>query len=149
MGSSANSLYEYGISGYTGDICNYIDGGWRMPNADELGFNGFGENSDYDCDFSDGSDPGDSDGTGSMGDAGAMYNSAFGHVFLPASGGRTSSGQALVGTHGYYWSGSQYYNAPSSYSCYDLEFYSSSAMGYIANGSAAFPIRCIKKLEGE
>jgi uncharacterized protein (TIGR02145 family) len=142
LGAGANSLLEYGFTTYTGDICSFLDGGWRMPNRDE-----FGDEWDYDLGYSEGSDPDDKEGNGSMWDAGAMYNSDFGQVFLPASGVRNSSGQAYVGIAGSYWSGSQIHQSSSYYPGY-MEF-SSSFVVIDTTAGYAFSVRCIRKLRSE
>jgi uncharacterized protein (TIGR02145 family) len=103
-------LYSPKFGEYKGDICNYIDSGYRMPTLDEL----------------------EALGTPSSGSTGSVTNtdSSGKHVFassystfaggyvLPASGSRNYSNGELsntVGNRGYYWSGSAYSSGSSAY----------------------------------
>jgi hypothetical protein len=90
------------VSILIGDICTFIDNEWRMPTANE-----FGEVTDYGT-FISGSSSSDVYGTGEIG-SGRVYNSAFGSVFLPASGARFENGWDLdrMGIVGLYWTASR------------------------------------------
>jgi hypothetical protein len=140
-----DALYPYyltnnmNLAALTGDICTHIDSDWRMPTRDELGTAG-----EYERDnLSSVTISGLGDGTAAV-SAGAMYHSAFGHVFLPASGCRFYDGALNTVFGGIYWSGSAF----RSYAPY-VEFSSSGMDFQYAERDSAFPVRCIKKLLGE
>jgi hypothetical protein len=141
-GTVDSYLYDLGDAVYTsymGDICRYLtDGEWRLPNGSE-----YGHTQDYDWHSVVGSDPDDPTGRGWMGDAGAMYNySAFGYVFMPASGERNQNTgvRTFTGTNGQYWCGSLFLSGENFLLWFDQYVQVSSDMGR----GYGYPARCIK-----
>jgi hypothetical protein len=144
----AASLYDMGDSGYSayaGDICNYIDSDWRMPNTDELNavIAGHVTAAFY------GTISGDAEavamGKRRMDGYGVISNSIFGVAFWPASGARNSTPTnpenefpLAIGEAGDYRDGTQ-----TSY-IMALRYNLGSIFSFrIANGGT---IRCIRKL---
>jgi hypothetical protein len=146
----SNVPYETpNLGSYIGDICNYIDGAWRIPNSLDYGSDGTNGASNYiSIIFSAGpsttTDPG---GKNLMGSAGVTYVSDVGTAFLPTTGHRhTLRGGALeeVGTIGNYWSGSGYgTNTMARHMYFRSNDVHSDNADYRNN---AFAIRCIRKL---
>jgi hypothetical protein len=139
---SDNYVYNQGFTDYTGDICNYIDEDWRLPNSAEFGaledyspfiVNGFNtDNASY--------------GIASVRN-GRMYNPAA--VFFPTPGSRLkddggSYGAYAAGVEGRYWSGSRGQTAGLPY----ILAFNSSYVGpnYQDFDTAAYAVRCIHKL---
>jgi hypothetical protein len=123
-----------------GDICAFIDDEWRMPTIDE-----FGAETDFGS-FISGSSSSDVYGTGSISN-GRVYNSAFGSVFLPASGQRLETWNYFegVGTTGLYWTSTLITGAEPQ-----LFGFNSTEVAYEHNHpSCSLPIRCIRKLSSE
>jgi hypothetical protein len=123
-----------------GDVCNYIDGAWRMPNAAE-----FGSVSDYgpwiagtlpDANVND-------EGT-SVITAGREYLSAFGSAFFPVTGDRYT----MVVDRGNYYSGTPIGNSGTYYVSAMVFPVGTGAVNPAATYDDTSPcaIRCIRKL---
>jgi hypothetical protein len=151
----SNALLDFPNYGdYIGDICNYIDGAWRIANSLDYG-NGsdeyYGPSNYIDIIFSAGpsttTDPG---GKNLMGNAGVTYVSDTGTAFLPTTGYRhylTSGVLGEVGVVGCYWTGTGYHTTSMARRIY---FYSDDVHSDVADyRECATPVRCIKKLPGE
>jgi hypothetical protein len=142
--SEENYLYNLGtsvFSSYTGDICSYLtDGSWRMPNKAE-----FGVPADYNpSTYTEGADPNDPTGKGSLGSAGVTYNTASGAVFFPASGYRGSTGQwgGFVASNIMYWTGMGSWD-----NGYTFAFKSGAVSPHLLTNSDprnGFLVRCVK-----
>jgi hypothetical protein len=133
FGYGGNYLYlNPDFSNYKGDICNYLDNAWRMPNSGEFG----GTVSSYNYT---GSDPANATGRGSMGSDGATVNTVYGARFFPASGQQAAIPSG-VGTYGSYWSGSTNSDAGAYHYYLGIGALNSSSR------MSARSVRCIKKL---
>jgi hypothetical protein len=136
-GQGGNYLYlNPDFSNYKGDICNYIDNAWRMPNSGEF----YGTVSSYSFAYS---DPENATGRGSMGSDGATVNFVYGIRFFSASGQRFDTGPSNVGGSGEYGTGS----TDSGGGAYMLHSGGISLTIYSGSrGERANAVRCIKKL---
>jgi hypothetical protein len=147
--TTENFLYDLGdsfYSDYRGDICNYMDAAWRMPNMAEFGINSSTYNPQT---YTAGSDPDDATGKGSMNAAGVTYNSSSGITFFPASGyrGAASGSPFYRGSYGMYWSGS---GGTAGGEARYLDFRSNNVTQYRDESKTfGFSVRCIKKLPTE
>jgi hypothetical protein len=151
MPGGKNYLYEANdFTNYKGDICNYIDNTWRMPNLID-----FGSASSYDTSMNGTGPSSATDPTGKtlMGNAVFKYNSGFGPVFFPVSGflyldnGYTNIIE-WMSTCGVYQMGS------GGKLVYYPDYGGSEALDILGGGAVgtsneAYTVRCIKKLPTE
>jgi hypothetical protein len=155
---NGDPLYQYaGAGNYTGDICQRIDNGWRMPNGitGMHTVNEFGVATDYGSKTLSSYDPEDATGRGSMGNRGITYNSAYGTVWFPAAGGwfhmNNVGREYSSGDNGIYPTGQEGLDSGTSVV---FQFYSF-GMDFPEDDDSdmetadAVPIRCIKKLPTE
>jgi hypothetical protein len=151
-----NYLYELSsdpatYAAYKGDICRYLGGDtWQMPNQDVFLYGLVQPNIDYTLlgfisglPFTAGNVPTDPSGQGSIGStAGATYT-AFGYVFLPASGYRNGPSDT-VGKIGAYWIGQRGYTTDT----YAYQQFSNDGKGFQnwseSPHSKIRPVRCIR-----
>jgi hypothetical protein len=83
-GKGWNFVHNYPDFGaHKGDVCNYIDGNWRMPNANE-----FGSATDYTLVSGTLPDANVDDYGTSIITTGRNYMSAYGSIFFPLNGDR-------------------------------------------------------------
>jgi hypothetical protein len=134
-GYGANSNYLYlnpDFTNYKGDICNYLDADWRMPNTFE--FTGTATVS-----TSSASQPNDATGKGSLTHRFVTIASNVGPVILPSSGYVNESGAPQQ--QAYYFTGTS-----SGSSSYDLNDAYGTEPFITSYGEY---VRCVKKQAGE
>jgi hypothetical protein len=145
--SLVNDLYDHpNFPDYKGDICSYLTtGAWRMPNNSEL----FGVETDYVHGTLTNFDPNDATGKGLLGLHGLTYYSAYGTVYLPASGDRTSDGEMVyIGRRGVYYCGSAGAISSTGSGLGFSELTNDSRLSFNIRSIVSFgyTIRCIKTL---
>jgi hypothetical protein len=151
VNTGASYLYLHNnFAAYTGDICNYIDDEWRMPNTAEIGIA-----TDYSSWIAGSVVSGYADGTGII-TSGVRYNGSSGFAFFSASGYLEAHTNALFtfrdeGNMGYYYTGSPAGYVSSWLACYylGLRYYQGQRYIYTSESAArpgGFTVRCIKKL---
>jgi hypothetical protein len=136
-----NYLYDHAdFNNYKGDICAYLTGkpgipagNWRMPNAGEFGLLTYGT-------WVNGSASGlNAEGTGTIT---AGWNFGNNGGFFPAAGYRNMSNVPMLGTHGFYDSGTAH--TTSSNQRYSFFFMNVGMNSHVQYNVACHSVRCLK-----
>jgi hypothetical protein len=133
VGAQTISASTYGswgaIPGGSSDICTSIDNAWRLPTQAEFGYNA-------NWSFGGGSvTVNNPTGKGSI-STGGTYNTSYGSVFFPSSGGRHRIEGLLGSNQCDYW---------TSTADRVMDMMISLGMDFIDyTGGYAFPVRCIR-----
>jgi hypothetical protein len=140
--SAENYLYTHNnFAKYQGDVCNYLDNAWRLPNGEEF------KTVKVVTAAATGSDPNDAAGKGSV--PYATCTSTLGPVLLPMSGRRNytlAEATYGAGIASVYWCGSTGSGAYAWTASFASTNIGVSVVGTSFYHNYGLSVRCIKKL---
>jgi hypothetical protein len=132
----------------TGDICRYINWGYRLPKRSEFGSAGTWQPTEGWEKGSNGfvgqttSEAAGTDNMLAVANRNYAKNVSMGGVTMPASGYRSLTGElGAVGLNGVYWTGTFFNEGDGRYLHFDTEKF---APGAAAGRGCAFSVRCVK-----